>query len=434
MAEAQAQNKLGELFVDIGVGGLGKTLKALNSVSASFLLTKNAAQQAVTPLLNMTKEGASLATTLSKISAATGLAETKLLALKRVEILNTIEANTLINTLEGLQQKILGAKFNLDQNAVNAFTLMGLDPFRLSEKDPIKAFDEIKKRVETLSPEVQTMALNLLGMNKELTYVYKQLNGSLEENVNRAEQQYKVSEEQLKNLQEQQKFFNKIKVATEQIKINIAGWKFSQEIIKTVADMMTIIAQKGFIEGGKDIIEDIDKRSAEKQKENRDAFYNRFIDRTPTMEKRRQAEEHINLKRPGEYSLPLKYDEEERKKIQKEIKAQEQAVAKTEQIYQEEAAKYFKKKQDDIANVNAKIQAHEALGAKQLNVPNGVDNSLPTLPNAAATTNNNSSTVNITNYWNNQFEWIKEPEDMIQAADKLADQMGLSEYTNTSNI
>lgn len=434
MAETQAQSKLGELFVDIGVGGLGKTLKALNSVSASFLLTKNAAQQAVTPLLNMTKEGASLATTLSKISAATGLAETKLLALKRVENLNTIEANTLINTLEGLQQKILGAKMGTDTASMQAFQLMGLNPLELSEKDPIKAFDEIKKRVETLSPEVQTMVLNLLGMNKELTYVYKQLNGSLEENVNRAEQQYKVSEEQLKNLQEQQESFNKIKVAAEQIKINIAGWKFSQEVIKTVADMMTIISQKGFIEGGKDIIEDIDKRSAEKQKENRDAFYNRFIDRTPTMEKRRQAEEHINLKRPGEYSLPLKYDEEERKKIQKEIKAQEQAVAKTEQIYQEEAAKYFKKKQDDIADVNTKIQAHEALGAKQLNVPNSVDNSLPALPNAAATTNNNSSTVNITNYWNNQFEWIKEPEDMVQAADKLADQMGLSEYTNTSNI
>ena len=39
MTNSTAQNKLGELFVDIGVGGLGKTLKALNSVSASFLLT-----------------------------------------------------------------------------------------------------------------------------------------------------------------------------------------------------------------------------------------------------------------------------------------------------------------------------------------------------------------------------------------------------------
>lgn len=403
MAEAQAQNKLGELFVDIGVGGLGKTLKALNSVSASFLLTKNAAQQAVTPLLNMSKEGASLATALSKVSAETGLAQTKLLALKRFSDLNNVSFETLAGTIEGLQQKILGAKMGTDTASMQAFQLMGLNPLELSEKDPVKAFDEIKQRVQTLSPEVQTMALNLLGMNKELTYVYKQINGSLEDNLNNIQDTYKTSDEQLKNLEEQQKKFNEIKVATDQIKINIASWKISQDFIDKLAYTMTNIAQKGFIQDAKE------------KRQGISVYAKSLFDKKNSIEKRKDAqiEDNVVYKRPGEYHRPLKFDEEELKKVRKEIKAQEQAVVKT------------------ATNNNTEI-----LGAAPIQ-PNGNINNgtIPTLPNAAATTTNNTtSTVNITNYWNNQFEWIKEPEDMMQAADKLADQMGLSEYTNTSNI
>lgn len=67
-----AQNKLGELFVDIGVGGLGKTLKSLNSVSASFLLTKNAATQLVKPIVNMTHKFGQNAMGLEKMKLTFG--------------------------------------------------------------------------------------------------------------------------------------------------------------------------------------------------------------------------------------------------------------------------------------------------------------------------------------------------------------------------
>ncbi len=69
-----AQNKLGELFVDIGVGGLGKTLKALNSVSASFLLTKNAATQAVKPIIDVGKRTMGMAVDVGKLGSTLGLA------------------------------------------------------------------------------------------------------------------------------------------------------------------------------------------------------------------------------------------------------------------------------------------------------------------------------------------------------------------------
>lgn len=68
----QAQNQLGQLFVDIGVGGLGQTLKALNSVSASFLLTKNAATQAIKPFIDMGVQATNGAVGIAKMGAALG--------------------------------------------------------------------------------------------------------------------------------------------------------------------------------------------------------------------------------------------------------------------------------------------------------------------------------------------------------------------------
>ena len=69
-----AQSKLGELFVDIGVGGIGKTLKALNTVSASFLLTKNAAVQITKPFINMGKQALDTAVDVGKLGSTLGIA------------------------------------------------------------------------------------------------------------------------------------------------------------------------------------------------------------------------------------------------------------------------------------------------------------------------------------------------------------------------
>ena len=406
MSEAQAQNKLGELFVDIGVGGLGKTLKALNSVSASFLLTKNAATQAITPLLNMTKEGASLATALSKVSAETGLAQTKLLALKRFSDLNNVSFETLAGTIEGLQQKILGAKMGTDTASMQAFQLMGLNPLELSEKDPVKAFDEIKQRVQTLSPEVQTMALNLLGMNKELTYVYKQINGSLEDNLNNIQDTYKTSDEQLKNLEEQQKNFNKIKVATDQIKINIASWKVSQDFIKAVADLTSDIAKRGF-----------------------DAALTDFFNNTKPV-KKEQLDDIKAMKKANATNIVNYTDKDGKKLSKKEIK---KLQSNADKIIKEAEKEYFENKAKKTKTENTEI-----LGAAPIQ-PNGNINNgtIPTLPNAAATTTNNTtSTVNVNNYWNNQFEIMGDgsAEQAYQIQEYLNQQQNLAEYTNTPHI
>lgn len=68
----QAKNELGQLFVDIGIGGLGKTLKGLNSVAATFLLGKNAANQFVQSVAQPFKEMGNGAVQINKMSKAMG--------------------------------------------------------------------------------------------------------------------------------------------------------------------------------------------------------------------------------------------------------------------------------------------------------------------------------------------------------------------------
>ena len=48
-----AKSEVGQLFLDFGATGLGKLVKGLNSLSASFLLAKNGAEQALKPIISM---------------------------------------------------------------------------------------------------------------------------------------------------------------------------------------------------------------------------------------------------------------------------------------------------------------------------------------------------------------------------------------------
>ena len=70
MAEPKAQTGLGQLFVDIGINGLGKTLKGLNSVAATFLLGKNAANQFAQSIMQPFKEAGNAAVGIGKMSNA----------------------------------------------------------------------------------------------------------------------------------------------------------------------------------------------------------------------------------------------------------------------------------------------------------------------------------------------------------------------------
>lgn len=67
-----AQNKLGELFVEFSTKGLPSLLKNLNSVSASFLIGKNAATQFADTLTKPFKEAGNTAVGIGKMANALG--------------------------------------------------------------------------------------------------------------------------------------------------------------------------------------------------------------------------------------------------------------------------------------------------------------------------------------------------------------------------
>lgn len=223
MAEPTAQNKLGELFVDLGVSGLGTTLKALNSVSASFLMTKNAAQQAISPIINMSKEGGNLAVAIKKVNAVTGLSEVKLRALEIFAKQNDSTFEQLEGTLENLQQKIFNAKFRMNDNDVQAFNILGIDPNELSELDPIAAFDKIQNALSKLQPVARTSVLSLLNIPKEMSYIFEKTNGSLDKTLELLIKKYNINEKQINNLYKQKQAWNDIEATTRKIKDNIVG-------------------------------------------------------------------------------------------------------------------------------------------------------------------------------------------------------------------
>lgn len=70
--QGRAQNKLGELFVEFSTKGLPSLLKNLNSVSASFLIGKNAATQFADTLTKPFKEAGNTAVGIGKMANALG--------------------------------------------------------------------------------------------------------------------------------------------------------------------------------------------------------------------------------------------------------------------------------------------------------------------------------------------------------------------------
>lgn len=167
-----AQNKLGELFVDIGVGGLGKTLKALNSVSASFLLTKNAAQQALKPIIDLSKKGGAFITSLDKFSAISGLSVSTLQRLKQWAQVNNVEWNDFGNQILNVQKSL--REIQMGQGAAGSFARLNIDTSDLDANNPLEALEKIKQRTKDLDPVMQRIALSWLGLSDSMIYTFMQ--------------------------------------------------------------------------------------------------------------------------------------------------------------------------------------------------------------------------------------------------------------------
>lgn len=204
MAE-QAQSKLGELFVDIGSSGLGKLLKGLNSLSASFLLAKKGGQEFLKPIINLDKNVMNNVRSYDKLSAITGLTAGTFQRLHKWAQLNSVDFNTMTNQLLNLQQNINAIQTNSGGN-IRGFSLLGIDPRSLDAKEPLKALDLIKERVLQLKDaNKQAFALTQLGLSLDWLDIWKRGNNLLDERI-------LLTEKEMNAARTQQNLWNSLKI------------------------------------------------------------------------------------------------------------------------------------------------------------------------------------------------------------------------------
>lgn len=173
----QAQNKLGELFVDIGVGGLGKTLKALNSVSATFLMTKNAAVQAIKPIVDMGKQAASGAVGIGQM--ANSLATTAVNAQKLKWLFKQYNVEGAESGIGNLQQVLNRA--NTGYGGIDDMMAMSMQELGLHWRNYDGSFESVTKLIKDIQTafkerkvrkEDQIKHLQNMGLDTRLAYLF----------------------------------------------------------------------------------------------------------------------------------------------------------------------------------------------------------------------------------------------------------------------
>lgn len=237
MAE-QAQNKLGELFVDIGQTGLGSLVKGLNTLSASFLLGKKGAEEFIKPIANLDKKISSSVIGYDKLSSVTGLSVEKLHQLDVWAQKNHIDFGMLSGTIQTLQQKILQIQTN-QGGQLNGLSLLGIDPRSLDADKPLEALDKIMARVNQLQdPAKAAFALDMLGISRDLKYAWEQGNDELDRRLI-------LNKEDLDVLREQNNLWTDLKVTwNEALGKFISKQTWINELLKKCNDWLNNVAVK----------------------------------------------------------------------------------------------------------------------------------------------------------------------------------------------
>lgn len=145
-----AQNKLGELFVEFGTKGLPSLLKNLNSVSASFLLGKNAAAQFAQTLSQPFKEAGNTAVGIGQMANALGATSKEYQKLAHYITSKNVSKGILgdIEKFNDIFTKLHTGQGGLPEGIVREFANLGLSPedYLGDYESTIKLLDDIKDR------------------------------------------------------------------------------------------------------------------------------------------------------------------------------------------------------------------------------------------------------------------------------------------------
>lgn len=216
MADNEQKNSasLGGLFVEFGLKGLGGLIKGLNSVSATFLLTKNAGQQMLQPLANMSKQAGKSVVALDKLNSVTGISVGQLQALKQWSTLNNIDFNDYIGQVHTLQNALMDLSLGNPGQLTNIATMLDINPMDLNPTKPLESMKKIENAIRRIyqvgneeSKLKASTALRLLGLNEELAYSYTRANKQIDKSL-------LLTDKQIDKLREQQESWNGLKVAS----------------------------------------------------------------------------------------------------------------------------------------------------------------------------------------------------------------------------
>lgn len=171
-----AQSQLGELFVSFGTKGVGSLLKNLNSVSAQFLLGKNAAVQFTQTLTKPIKQAGNAAIAAGKLSTqlATSYKEAYRLQMY-LKQKNTSEG--LLNELGALQKTWANFEMGFGDlgQIPTAFSMLGLNvaDYNSELESMLKLTDDVRKSIAKFDDVKANQILGLLNLSNEWRYLWE---------------------------------------------------------------------------------------------------------------------------------------------------------------------------------------------------------------------------------------------------------------------
>ena len=170
---------IGELFVEFGTKGLPSLIKGLNSVSATFLLTKNAAEQFTKPIREMYKESQNTALGIGKMSAMIGASSmVDIQKLQNYFNEKNVDAGSMMSGINNMMNLIYDLQHGLggiDGKMNFVLSELGIDIWEYNDglESTLDLYDDLYKATKNLSAVDRNAYLRLLGQPQELAYLFE---------------------------------------------------------------------------------------------------------------------------------------------------------------------------------------------------------------------------------------------------------------------
>lgn len=179
MAEQQQTNSkgIGELFIEFGTKGLPSLLKGLNTVSASFLLTKNAAEQLTKPIKEVFKSAGNEAVGIGKMSALLGASVKDVQKITNYFKGKNVDPSSALSGIAKLQSAIYdiqNGRGGLDKNMQRGLDLLGINIWNYNQEleSTLQLVEDIQTATKNFHPVDRQAHLRDIGI-PEFGYLFE---------------------------------------------------------------------------------------------------------------------------------------------------------------------------------------------------------------------------------------------------------------------